>query len=152
MRRARVTRKIDGKNTFMKTQKTQFDYNGFFENLLEILIVTLLIILFLGVYKNIIYPAWLSTTSVCFPSHQNISLTGYVVGGSYNSENNTISVFYENSNKETLKHETCHRVQFSENRLFNCRVGGLLLMTNEIECYAAQKLSDRLFIRIYGEF
>ena len=51
---------------------------------------------------------------------------------------------------KTKKHELCHDVQFQQNRVFSC-LTYLPRLSNEIECYIAEDLSNEEFEEKYQE-
>jgi len=108
------------------------------------------------IYTNILYPAQLSLKVDCNKiSIVELKDLGYYVGGFYNSSENKITITNETYIYasefigELQKHEKCHQVQFSQNRLANCN-HKLILYLNEVECYIAQKLPDSFYNKIYG--
>lgn len=93
-----------------------------------------------GYYHNVIYYAHLSTVYVCASKVFNeVYGSSYSVGAqtSYNASTQNITVVYYDLEPDicVIKHEECHKKQFEQHRLFNCR----LLILNEIECYTIQR-------------
>lgn len=121
-----------------------------------ILYTSALLILILIGYT--IYPAfhgaYLSTKLACnqqFYEDNKQLIVGYVTTNNTDTSNNTLQIVTLNNDKITYKHELCHKVQYDDNRLFDCGAFNLPRFANEFECYISQSFPDRLYEKVYTE-
>ena len=119
----------------------------------SILFILIVLLLSFGYYlhsNEISKFASLSVRSGCnLINETDLTNLGYKTTGKYYYFNDTI-VLYE-TDKSTLKHENCHRVQNINNRSYSC-LNPKLRYINEFECYIAQDYPDWLYRFIYGDF
>lgn len=107
------------------------------------------------IYKNILIPAELSVILDCNPEYQNLTFINtdygnYQVSGTF-CRNQTINV-WDNADKVTLMHENCHLSQYKTSRLAtDCRHLTWVYL-NELECYIAENLNDKVYKFFYGDF
>lgn len=110
-------------------------------------------------YESILNPAFISTKVKCFPERisEEEARTIFIAGEFRETSNGTSIIInvpeeFPELRKEVLKHENIHQVQFNQNRLFNCPFFGILSFTNELEANIGEKLNDKTYRRIYGDY
>jgi hypothetical protein len=87
------------------------------------------------IYEEFIIPSYISMRH-SFNESTRFDSSWEVVGRYYPS-NNSIEILTNDTNGHILKHELCHRVQHSENRIYYSKFGRFI---NEVECNIAEYL------------
>lgn len=126
------------------------------KNLKKALQILSIFVICLVIFTKFILFSFVSTIAACYPvEEKTLNYAGiYVLGqASQNTGNITIENRIIDTNSEKYravqKHELCHLKQFQSNRLNSCVYGGILRFGSEFECYVAQSLPDRVFVKLY---
>lgn len=119
-----------------------------------VIVLTILLFLFLLLYRPIFYPSYLSVVSVCYPDApvlENVTTMGTTIVWYNETGIENVSVILYSDDPKYARHEHVHVVQATQHRLFGCNNIPFMYL-NEVEAYTGQNLPDNIFIWVYGEF